>query len=626
MTPHINLADSSVIPAQDGIQYKEPVTIHEALPLSHSDPHTEYTHRLTLRRTEAARLDRANLQVSNLRLLVFLAGMGLWGFFPRPGTISMWWLLCPLLLFGALVLYHETVRRQIQLTKRSIRFYERGLARIEDRWEGTGTPGDEFLHPEHPYAPDLDLFGKGSLFELLCTARTHSGEQTLAAWLCAPATPAEIQARHEAITELRSRLDLRERVALLGEDVRAGVHGEALKTWAATPPLPGLSLARGLAVGLAVLNVVVLISSGFEMRLGVLALLLLNIPFSMWTRARVDRAVAGVDWALHDLALLGQILACIEQEPFQSPRLAAWRSTLETAGTPPSRQLAQLRRLVALLESMKNQMFVLIGLIVLWDRHVAFAIESWRAQSGPAVARWLTAVGEFEAFCSLAGYAYEHPDDPFPDITSRGPCFVAEAVGHPLIPQSHCVRNDIALGEEPRVLIISGSNMSGKSTLLRTVGTNIVLALAGAPVRARTLRLSSLAIGATLRIQDSLQRGSSRFHAEITRIRQLMDLTKGPLPLFFLLDELLHGTNSHDRQVGAEAIVRSLVEHGAIGFVTTHDLALAHIAETLAPRATNVCFEDQLAGGKLVFDYRMRPGIVRKSNALALMRAVGLEV
>jgi DNA mismatch repair ATPase MutS len=235
-------------------------------------------------------------------------------------------------------------------------------------------------------------------------------------------------------------------------------------------------------------------------------------------------------------------------------------------------------------------------------------------------------VGEFEAFCSLAGYAYEHPADPFPDITPQGPCFVAEAVGHPLLPQSHCVRNDVALGEDLRVLIISGSNMSGKSTLLRTVGTNIVLALAGAPVRAQKLRLSPLAIGATLRIQDSLQRGSSRFYAEITRIRQLMDLTKGPLPLFFLLDEILHGTNSHDRQVGAEAIVRSLVDRGAIGFVTTHDLALAHIAETLAPRAANVCFEDQLSDGKLVFDYRMRPGIVRKSNALALMRAVGLEV
>jgi hypothetical protein len=558
-------------------------------------------------------------------LATFLLGV-LWWFIVRPGYISAWWLLYPLLLFVVLVFYHETVRRRMRLVKRSIRFYERGLARIEDRWEGEGTSGEEFLDREHPYAADLDLFGKGSLFELLCTARTHSGEHTLATWLGAPAASEEIRARHEAITELRPRLDLREQVALLGEDVRAGVHGEALKTWAETPPLPGLLFARILAVCLAILNVAVLVSVGFGVNPGVLLLLLLNFPFILWTRVRVHRALAGVDWALHDLALLGQVLARIEQERFQSPRLLALRAALDTAGSPPSQRLATLRRLVALLESMKNQVFVLIGLIVLWDRHVAFAIEAWRTSSGAAVARWLTAVGEFEAFCSLAGYAYEHPDDPFPDIVSQGPCFIAEAVGHPLIPQSLCVRNYVSLGEDLRVLIVSGSNMSGKSTLLRTVGTNIVLALAGAPVRARRLRLSPLAIGATLRIQDSLQRGSSRFYAEITRLRQLMELTKGPLPLLFLLDEILHGTNSHDRQVGAEAIVKSLVSRRAIGLVTTHDLALAHIAETLAPYAANVCFEDQLHDGRLVFDYRMRPGIVRKSNALALMRAVGLEV
>jgi DNA mismatch repair ATPase MutS len=206
------------------------------------------------------------------------------------------------------------------------------------------------------------------------------------------------------------------------------------------------------------------------------------------------------------------------------------------------------------------------------------------------------------------------------------PCFVGEGLGHPLIPEARCVRNDVRLGETLRVLIVSGSNMSGKSTLLRTVGINAVLALAGAPVRARQLRLSSLAIGATLRIQDSLQAGSSRFYAEITRLRLLTDLARGPLPLLFLLDEILQGTNSHDRRIGAEAIIRSLIDCGALGLVTTHDLALAHIAEALAPRATNVHFADHLEDGKLVFDYRMRPGVVRKSNALELMRSVGLEV
>ena len=188
------------------------------------------------------------------------------------------------------------------------------------------------------------------------------------------------------------------------------------------------------------------------------------------------------------------------------------------------------------------------------------------------------------------------------------------------------VPNGIRLWGHTRLLVVSGSNMSGKSTLLRTVGINTVLALAGAPVRAARLRMTPLALGATLRIQDSLQEGRSRFFAEITRIRELADRARGPVPLLFLLDELFHGTNSHDRLVGASGILRSLLDRGAIGLITTHDLALTAIADDLAPRAANVHFEDQIEGGEIRFDYRMKPGPVTRSNAIALMRAVGLDV
>jgi DNA mismatch repair ATPase MutS len=238
----------------------------------------------------------------------------------------------------------------------------------------------------------------------------------------------------------------------------------------------------------------------------------------------------------------------------------------------------------------------------------------------------LAAVGEFEALSSLAGYSYEHPQDPFPELIGDGACFEGQGIGHPLIPESRSVRSDLCLSNELRVLVVSGSNMSGKSTLLRTVGTNTVLALAGAPVRARRLRLSTLQVGASIRIQDSLQAGTSRFYAEITRLRQIVDLTKETLPVLFLLDELLHGTNSHDRRIGAEGVVRGLIGRSAIGLITTHDLALAGIAEELMPRAANVHFEDHLVSGKLTFDYRLRPGVVQRSNALELMRAVGLEI
>jgi DNA mismatch repair ATPase MutS len=242
------------------------------------------------------------------------------------------------------------------------------------------------------------------------------------------------------------------------------------------------------------------------------------------------------------------------------------------------------------------------------------------------VRRWLVAMGEAEALSSLAGYAFEHPADPFPELHEGGPCFDAQQLGHPLIPESRAVRNDVAIGGDLRVIVVSGSNMSGKSTLLRTVGINAVLAQMGAPVRARGLKLSPLAVGASIRLNDSLREGVSRFYAEILRLRQILDLTAGPLPVLFLIDEFMHGTNSHDRRIGAEAMVRGLVRRGAIGFITTHDLALAGIADELGEQAANVHFEDDLQDGKIHFDYRMQPGVVRKSNAIELMRSVGLEV
>ena len=228
----------------------------------------------------------------------------------------------------------------------------------------------------------------------------------------------------------------------------------------------------------------------------------------------------------------------------------------------------------------------------------------------------------------MSAYAYEHPADPYPSLaaTATPACFDGLGLGHPLVPAARMVRNDVHLEGATRLLLVSGSNMSGKSTLLRTVGINCVLAQMGAPVRATALMLSPLQLGATLRIQDSLQEGRSRFYAEITRVRELADLARGPVPLMFLLDELFHGTNSHDRLAGATGVLRSFLERGAIGLVTTHDLALTAMADQLGPTAANVHFEDWFDGGEIRFDYLMKRGPVTRSNALALMRAVGLDV
>jgi hypothetical protein len=547
----------------------------------------------------------------------------------RSSRPSVGWLAVPAVLFLALVTVHERVRRVVHRAQRAVEFYRRGLDRLDGHWAGKGNTGDRFLDPAHPYAADLDLFGVGSLFERLCTARTRAGEEVLAAWLLGPASTGEIGARQAAIAELRPRLDLREDLELLGAEVREGIDPEALASWGASPRVFAGRTMPWAAVLLASLAWSTLLGWAFLETAGprpFMIVLALEAGFAWWQRARVRRVLAALEDRTHDLVLLSELLRRLEHEHFEAPALVRLRAALDTGGEPASRQIARLARLLHLLETRKNQFFAPFAAITLWTVQIALAVDRWRARSGPAIAGWLAAVGEFEALCALSGYAAENPADPFPEIVAGETCFDAAAIGHPLIPEGVCVRNDVSLGGDLRVLAVSGSNMSGKSTLLRTVGANAVLALAGAPVRAGRLRISPLAVGATLRVQDSLQAGRSKFFAEITRVRQLVEIAQGPLPLLFLLDELLNGTNSHDRRVGAEAVVRGLIDRGAIGLVTTHDLALAEIADRLAPRAANVHFEDRFDGGTIHFDYRMRPGVVRHSNALALMRAIGLDV
>jgi len=542
-------------------------------------------------------------------------------------SLSIWWAVLPLIGFFLLAPTQQTITEARRRCERAAELYRLGCARIDDQWPGKGSSGSRFTSESHPYAADLDLFGVGSLFELLSLARTRVGEDTLAEWLLTPAPKTVVELRQEAVNELRSQIDLREDLALLAEGIHSGSDAKQLVTWAAAPPWQISAGLRFSAFALAILGLIGLalwfVGFGY---VPFLTSILIGRVFVFRFREQIETVITSVDLPARELQLLEEVLQRIEQEQFTSARLVHLRAALNVAGLAPSQQIAKLKRLLELLDSRRNLFFAPIAFILLWPTQIAMAIEFWRQRSGPAVGRWLAAIGEIEAVSSLAGYAFEHPDDPFPELVEGGVLFDAEQLGHPLIPRSQNVRTNLTLGSQPAVFIVSGSNMSGKSTLLRSVGTNTVLALAGAPVRAHKLRLTALQVGASIRIQDSLQAGASRFYAEITRLRQIVDLTKGSLPVLFLLDEILHGTNSHDRLIGAEGVVRGLVERSAIGLVTTHDLALTRIVEELGDRAANVHFEDHLEAGKMTFDYVLRPGVLQKSNALELMRSVGLEI
>jgi hypothetical protein len=583
-------------------------------------PAAEYEQRLAARRREQDRLGRRYVHLRRGRNVLFGLVVALLVLAEKETPLAK----VALLLVPALLMEWLDWRRRRDASawhraERAIDFYRRRLACVTGAWAGTGAAGARHLDERHPCAPDLDLFGPGCLFERLCTARTVPGEDALAAWLLAGAAPHEVRQRQAAVAELRGRLDLREELALLAGEVPAGTDFAPLAAWGAAPPALAGRAARAatLAGGaLLLLALAVYLFLGTS-PLPVLAALLVLGLLSLALRSHMAAVFGPVEERAFGLVPLAAVLARLERERFTSPRLEQLRATLVAEGGPASRRLARLGRLLARAPWAH---------LLLARPQAALLVEAWRRRSGPAVGRWLAALGEVEALCSLAAYSFEEPDDPFPELADDGPCFEAEGLGHPLLPRDRCVRNDVALGGATRLLVVSGSNMSGKSTLLRAVGTNVLLALAGAPVRARRLRLAPLAVGATLRVQDSLQAGRSRFYAEVLRVRQLLDLARGAPRLLFLLDELFQGTNSHDRRVGAEAVVRRLLDAGAVGLITTHDLALTDIAERLAPRAANVHFEDRFEGGEMTFDYRMKPGVVQNTNGLALMRAVGIEV
>lgn len=537
----------------------------------------------------------------------------------------LWLLLLPAGGFACLAVLHENRLQQIRWRQRAIAFYERGIARTLDRWAGTGETGDRFLDESHPYARDLDLFGKASLFELLCTARTRAGEQKLAAWLLSAAPVKEIKARHVAITELRDRTKLREELFCIGETVRTAVHSEALAKWGERKPIlkaPSIRVTTTLLGGLWIVGMVAWGVLGW----GAVALAIsaLNLAWAHRIHARWDAAAEAIEEATHDLAVLAGVLLLIDRGQFSSTKLREIQARLKHADFAPSDAIRKLDRVVSYLESRRNPAMRLLDVLMFWSAQFVFAAEGWQQEFGPHIRGWLEGVGEFEALTALAGYAFEHPADVFPQFVGAGPLFDAQGLTHPLLASDKAIRNEVKLGDGVQLMILSGPNMAGKSTFIRCVGVNAVLALCGAPVRATSLTLSPLAVAASICVLDSLSGGTSRFYAEIRRLKLAEDLASGALPVLFLMDELLSGTNSHDRLEGTKLIVRGLMDRGAIGIVSTHDLALAEIPESMGGHAANFHFEDRLENGKLIFDYKLKPGVVKTSNALELMRSIGL--
>ncbi len=580
-------------------------------------------------------------RLSIVAIAIVLAVPALFG-----DAVDARWLWLPVVAFVAVAVVHESVEKRARLAQRTGEYFRRGLERLAGDWIGHGPDGARFSDPEHPYSSDLDLFGRGSLFEYLRAARTAGGEARLADWLTRAAEPEVLRERQRAVSELAGRPELRLDLALLGDRVGSTADTRRLVQWAEAPGVLSSRWPRWIASALGSANVATFtawLAPVFQQAVDAAGggellepykgawpfflSLVVSALFASWHAAKVHRVLHDADRPQHDLALFAGVLERLQAESFESAELQRLAASLRTAGLTPSRAIARLTSIVQIEESRHNAIFKALGGMVFAGTHLAHAMERWRERYGGAVGAWVDAVADFEALSSLARHAYENPGDVFPEFLAGGAALEAKGLAHPLLPPATAVRNDVSLAHDgTRLWMVSGSNMAGKSTLLRTTGANVALALAGAPVRAAAMRLSALRIGASMRIVDSLREGTSHLYAEIKRLRAIVDLCNGPLPVLFLLDEVLHGTNSSDRRAGAAAIVRTLLHAGAIGMVTTHDLALAEIVDELGPAGENVHFVDHMEKGQLAFDYRLRPGPVAKGNALELMRAIGLEV
>jgi MutS domain V len=620
------------------------------------DPRAEYAKRLTDYEFLAANKNRLHIQVGNCKLAVAAAGLILAYLSLAKHFLPPVWLLLPIAVYLLLAAIHEQILHARGRAETAAAYYRKGIARIEDRWPGTGQTGDRFRDPQHVYADDLDLFGRGSLFELLSTARLPMGENRLASWLLGPSPEPEILERQTLVAELRSKLDLHQDLALTGEELRARLDPESLVGWAeSAPSMPGMA-SRIAAVALALCATAGVVFFTYTSEyLPLLIVLAIEAVFRRWLLRRAEGVINGVSCNAEGLLLFAQVLQRLAREPFTSPRLRQHAAGLKSGAVPASRALGKLARVVYWIDAQHSLLAHIAELPLLYTVHVAFAAEAWRRRYGPTMRTWVNIAAEMEALLSLASYSFEHPDDPFPEFPSSpslphdrpsvdtarsvfedrasrfetAAFFNGEDLGHPLIPEAKCVRNSVRLDGVTRVLLVSGSNMSGKSTLLRTAGINTVLAMAGAPVRAKALWLTPLIIGTRIRSTDSLQEGRSTFYTEILHIRRVFDSNSHrantPSPLLFLFDELLEGTNSHDRRIGAERLIRSLLQRGAIGIVTTHDLALTEISASVGHLLRNMHFEDQITNNEMHFDYKLRDGVVTKSNALELMRLIGLD-
>ena len=571
-------------------------------------------------------------RTSNVRLITVVLGLGLsvYLYFQNQNLMADILLFVTIVTFIALVLIHNRLKADAKIAKILLEINIDSIKRISGEWNSFGDSGAEFMDYEHPFTSDLDIFGENSLFQWMNTAVTYSGRRMLKKWLETPSNDIEvIKNRQSAAEELAILLDWRQSFqaeAKLQENVFK--DPQALFDWAkksasffAKPVIAYISkFLPILTILLFVAAYLFKFSFLIPSTLIIVQMLLVGLRY-----LDGNDILSEIDPFAKSIKAYRSMLELFEAQEFQSDYLKQLQERLrDKKGNSAYEQIYQLERITDKLGVRHSQLYLVINILLLWDYRCLAAFEGWRKDSGSYLEDWIAVLAELEALASIAVISYDHPDWAQPQLYDDQSRLFTSQVGHPLLPEDR-VSNDIGTMREGQVYLITGSNMSGKSTLLRTIGINLVLAYAGAPVCAKEFHCSIFSIYTSMRIRDDLRSNISSFYAELLRIKKMIDAAKRGESVFFLLDEIFRGTNSRDRHAGARVLVKQLSDEGAVGFVSTHDVELGNLADE-NNKIKNYHFREEYVDGQLQFDYKLRSGISNTRNAVYLMKMAGITV
>ena len=595
-------------------------------------PNTWYTQRIDETLRQLSQTKTQINRISLLRVLLFVAGFAGLILFYRSGTWAVvLTVCCTFLPFFILVKVHNRLYFRKEQLETQLKLNQDELKGLEGDYSAFDE-GSEFVDAGHPYSYDLDLFGRKSLFQALGRTCTHIGKQTLATWMQHHLTEkAAIETRQESIRDMSRRMEFREAFRVTGSINRgADSDEEEISRWSQTPSVlqhlwwvklclwavPGINI---LLLALGLLRILSL--SWFGMMFTVFVIL----SFGLIQRGTLIQETYGKK--LKTLNRYAKLITLAKGETWQAPALRELTDKLDIDGHSPAEALMQLSKELDRLDLRNNQLlYVILEGSMFFQLRQIVRIERWKARYGKYLMGWLEAVGELDALCSLGTFAYNHPAYTYPTITNQPFCFLARNMGHPLMLEAQCVKNDATIPSRPYFLIITGANMAGKSTYLRTIGVNYLLACMGCPVCCESLTLYPAHLITSLRTTDSLSDNESYFFAELKRLKRIIDLLDEGQELFIILDEILKGTNSADKQKGSLDLIRQFMRLKADGIIATHDLLLGTLADQFPEYIRNYCFEADIKDNELTFSYRLREGVAQNMNACFLMRKMGITI